>query len=353
MFIMTKNGLINTLTPVQKKSIHHLVAPTWIFNAGISKGKYHDRQDLGVILQPQATIRIRQVNPHFKDKLTVRLLNDDRLTEKKEGVTSEWSTIQADAISVPFIDTPYGDQNAEVEYTIEGKQIPLPIYQPCGNKMEFFQQWDKEQAGFALVQGPSFQLLVPAKDKEALRNLKEFKSIDELIQYYEEIFQLFNDMIGLEDTDTGTNKMSQNRYFLKADAHGAGGAYYSHDYTANSYATVDMWLKKNNWGPLHEIAHGYQAAFDNKGMYTGEVSNNLFGVQHQYSKNGKDADKIGWLFDYGKKESVEKNLYQAIIKEGKGYTEVDDLRFQLILLTMLKQKAGNEAFTHLYREYRK
>ncbi|MEV2770450.1 putative mucin/carbohydrate-binding domain-containing protein, partial [Paenibacillus larvae] len=286
MFIMTKNGLINTLTPVQKKSIHHLVAPTWIFNAGISKGKYHDRQDLGVILQPQATIRIRQVNPHFKDKLTVRLLNDDRLTEKKEGVTSEWSTIQADAISVPFIDTPYGDQNAEVEYTIEGKQIPLPIYQPCGNKMEFFQQWDKEQAGFALVQGPSFQLLVPAKDKEALRNLKEFKSIDELIQYYEEIFQLFNDMIGLEDTDTGTNKMSQNRYFLKADAHGAGGAYYSHDYTANSYATVDMWLKKNNWGPLHEIAHGYQAAFDNKGMYTGEVSNNLFGVQHQYSKNG-------------------------------------------------------------------
>ncbi|MDT2261818.1 hypothetical protein P7H06_23255 [Paenibacillus larvae] len=72
---------------------------------------------------------------------------------------------------------------------------------------------------------------------------------------------------------------------------------------------------------------------------TGEVSNNLFGVQHQYSKNGKDADKIGWLFDYGKKESVEKNLYQAIIKEGKGYTEVDDLRFQLILLTMLKQKS--------------
>ncbi|MDT2261816.1 hypothetical protein P7H06_23245 [Paenibacillus larvae] len=84
---------------------------------------------------------------------------------------------------MPFIDTPYGDQNAEVEYTIEGKQIPLPIYQPCGNKMEFFQQWDKEQAGFALVQGPSFQLLVPAKDKEASRNLKSFKSIDELIQH--------------------------------------------------------------------------------------------------------------------------------------------------------------------------
>ncbi|QHZ52998.1 putative mucin/carbohydrate-binding domain-containing protein [Paenibacillus larvae] len=338
---------------LQRKNIHHLEAPTWIFNAGISKGKYHDRQDLGVLLQPQATIRIRQVNPHFNDKLIVRLLNDDQNTEKKETITSEWSTIQADAISVPFIDTPYGDQNAEVEYNIEGKQIPLPIYQPCGNEMEFFQQWDNEQAGFALVQGPSFQLLVPKKDKEFLRNLKDFKSIDELIQYYEEIFHLYNDMIGLEDTDTGTNRMSKNRYFLKADVNGCGGACYYDWCTVNSEDTVDMWLKKNNWGPLHEIGHGYQAAFDDKGMYTGEVSNNLFGVQHQYSKNGKDADKIGWLFNYGKKESVEKNLYQAIIKEGKGYEEVNDLRFKLILLTMLKQKAGNEAFTHLYREYRK
>ncbi|MDT2249141.1 hypothetical protein P7H16_22560 [Paenibacillus larvae] len=42
----------------------------------------------------------------------------------------------------------------------------------------------------------------------------------------------------------------------------------------------------------------------------------------------------------GKKKVWKKNLYQAIIKEGKGYTEVDDLRFQLILLTMLKQKLG-------------
>ncbi|MDT2288682.1 hypothetical protein P7H17_25195 [Paenibacillus larvae] len=31
----------------------------------------------------------------------------------------------------------------------------------------------------------------------------------------------------------------------------------------------------------------------------------------------KDADKIGWLFNYGKKESVEKELYQAIIKRSR------------------------------------
>ncbi|MDT2305852.1 hypothetical protein P7H21_20605 [Paenibacillus larvae] len=113
--------------------------------------------------------------------------------------------------------------------------------------------------------------------------------------------------------------------------------------------------QKKKQGPLRKIAHGYQAAFDNKGMYTGEVSNNLFGVQHRYSKNGKDADKMVAYLIMGKKKVWKKNLYQAIIKEGKGgYTEVDDLRFQLILLTMLKQKAGNEAFTHLLsRTYRR
>ncbi|MDT2242927.1 hypothetical protein P7H22_24925 [Paenibacillus larvae] len=32
---------------------------------------------------------------------------------------------------------------------------------------------------------------------------------------------------------------------------------------------------KNNWGPFMK-SHGYQAAFDDKGIYTGEVSANLF-----------------------------------------------------------------------------
>ncbi|WP_249274458.1 putative mucin/carbohydrate-binding domain-containing protein [Candidatus Enterococcus clewellii] len=110
-------------------------------------------------------------------------------------------------------------------------------------------------------------------------------------------------------------------------------------------------MRKRSWGTLHEIAHGYQAGFDNQGMFTGEVSNNLFGVQHEYEKYGKSADQTSWLFDYGKKNEVEQNLYNKLVKGDETYESID-LREKLILMTMLKQKAGNEAFTKMYQGYR-
>ena len=49
------------------------------------------------------------------------------------------------------------------------------------------------------------------------------------------------------------------------------------------------------------------------------------------------ADQVGWLFNFGKKEQVERNLYNALMKENKNYDDLD-LRQKLILLTMAKQK---------------
>ncbi|EMA6341612.1 M60 family metallopeptidase [Bacillus cytotoxicus] len=335
------------------KEIFSLEAPIWIFQAGITKGVFHDRQDLGFILQANTTLKVRQTNPNFKNELTLRLLSNDSKTEKSIQVGSKWVTVQADVPVVPFVDTPYDENGATIEYQVgsEQPQKPLPIYQEKGNESAFFKTWDQFDGEYALVKGTSFQLFVPKKDKESLRNLKDFQSLDELIHYYEEIFTMYDSMIGL-DGSAPENKKGQNRYFLKADASGVGGAYYGHYWAANSTDSVDMWLGKLSWGTLHEIAHGYQAGFDNQGMYTGEVSNNLFGVQYQYSKYGKKADQIGWLFNYGKKESVEKNLYNAVIKNKKSYDALD-LRQKLIMLTMAKQKAGNEAFTKMYQGYRK
>ncbi|WP_371411522.1 putative mucin/carbohydrate-binding domain-containing protein [Bacillus toyonensis] len=254
---------------------------------------------------------------------------------------------------MPFVNTPYGTTNAKLEYQMESDQVqkPLPVYQERGNVEQFFQTWDQYDGDYALIKGKNFQLFVPKRDKGLIKNLKDFKSLDELIAYLDEVFAFNNQIIGL-DNSTPTDKLSENRYFLKADSHGAGGAYYGTHWTANSYATTDMWIEKVSWGMLHEIAHGYQAGFEGQGMYTGEVSNNLFAVQYQYEKYGKKADQIGWLFDYGKKDKVEKNLYSALIKNNGSYDSVD-LREKLILLTMLKQKAGDEAFTKMYQGYRK
>lgn len=334
------------------EEIYSIEEPTWLFKAGTSKGKYHDRQDLGVILEPNTTIKIRQENPNFKGDVTLRLLTNDSKTEKSSKIGTEWVSVKTDASAVPFIETPYGENNATVEYEITGKFKMLSVFNQKTTEKEFFEEWDAEDGEFALIQSKSFQLFIPKLDKEAVRQLKDFTSINELVTYYEEIFTHYNKMLGLDPKDTETDKLNQNRYFMKADKNGAGGAYYSSNWTASTSNSVSMWLKKNSWGALHEIGHGYQAGFDGKGMYTGEVSNNLYAADFQYSQYGKEADKKGWMFEGGK-EIVERNLYQAMIKDGKSYSSTENHRFRLILLAMMKQKAGNDAFIKMNQEYRR
>ncbi|EOS8093554.1 enhancin [Enterococcus hirae] len=338
---------------VTSKEIFSIPEPTWIFNSGMSKGKNHDRQDLGFILSENTELRMRQTNAHFKNKLKLRLLGNDKKNEKSIEVGSNWVSIRADEPLVPFVDTPYGEGSAQIEYeVVTSKEMKaLPVYEYHGNETMFFSMWDTEDAEYALIQGVDFQLLVPKLDKELVRNLKDFPSIDALIEYHHGIFALFNGIAGF-DGSAPENQNGANSYFLKADDSGAGAAYYGGDWTANSEPTTDMWLKELSWATLHEIAHGYQAGFDGQDMYTGEVSNNLFGVQYQYEKYGKKADDIGWLFNLGKKEEVENKLYDKLIRDGDTYHDVD-VREQLILLTMFKQKAGNDSFTKIYQEYRK
>lgn len=154
---------------VEEKEIFNIPEPTWIFNAGMSKGKNHDRQDLGFILRENTELRMRQTNPNFKGKLTVRLLGNDSKIEKSVQVGTDWTTIQASDPLVPFVDTPYGDNAAQLEYEINDSksQKPLPIYEYHNNRDEFFNTWDKFDGNYALIKGVDFQLLIPKKTKKA------------------------------------------------------------------------------------------------------------------------------------------------------------------------------------------
>lgn len=340
----------------QVKDVFSIPEPTWIYQAGIKKGRHHDRQDLGMILNENTVLKVRQVNPNFKEHLSVRLLGNDSQVEKVVTVGAEWTQISAASALVPFVDTPYGNVSAQLEYEVADAKAfkPLPTYRYQTNAKEFFDRWDQSDGSYALVQGKDFQLLIPKVDKEQVRNLKDYASLDELIENYTEIFAYYNQVAGF-DGSAPENQNGQNRYFIKADIHGSGGAYYGDNWTASSSNNVAMWLKKVDWGTLHEIAHGYQAGFDGVGLYTGEVSNNLFATQYQYNKYGKEADKIGWLFNLGKKEEVERQLYEKMITNNGTYNDTNaaDVREKLILLTMLKQKAGDSSFTKMYQGYRK
>lgn len=341
--------------PVKEQTIKHVTEPTWLFDANISRGGYHDRQDLGFILRKNTPLKIRQSNPNFKEKINVRLLGNDDTIEKEVSVGSDWVTISAPNDLVPFVDSPFGNISAILQYQVDSNQTQktLPVYQLNGNTQSFFRTWDQQDSEYALIKGKDFQMFAPKIDKPALKSLKDFTSLNDLIGYFDGIFARFDQMIGL-DNSSPIHRRPETRYFIKADKNGVGYAYYGKYWTALSKDEIgEMWLAKNTWGTLHEIAHGYQAGFDNNGMYTGEVSNNLFGAQYQYEELGKStADRIGWLFDYGKKTQIDNDLYNELINKNKGYNEVSDLRLKLLMLALLKQKAGDNAFTELYRNYR-
>lgn len=155
---------------VKSKEITSLEEPTWVFKTGMSRAKYHDRQDLGVVLNAGATIKIRKSsNADGYKSLSLWLLANDRKLEKSVTVTNDWQTVTTTSSVVPFINTPYGEKNAEIEYEIEGASTQLPIYDQKNSEAAFFSDWDASNAGFGLIKSDKFQLLIPGAEKNKIR----------------------------------------------------------------------------------------------------------------------------------------------------------------------------------------
>lgn len=168
-------------TITQSKSLYTLPRPEWLDAAGMSKGIGHDRQHLGIILPAGQVLRVRQTNTAFTAKLKLRLLNDDNKTEAEFNVGSEWVEARVNAVSVPFIDTPYVAGAPAVEFDSPETAKALPVYRKGENEAAFFARWDAQDAEFSLVDSEYATLLVPKVSKNDLKSLGEAKNIDGLI----------------------------------------------------------------------------------------------------------------------------------------------------------------------------
>lgn len=325
--------------------------PTNTLNAGILMGNGHDRQDLGIQLEKNSIIKIKQVNPNFKESLSLRLLTNDSQTETYTTFSDKEVQVTAKDLSVPFIDTPYIQANGEkpkVEVIIEGGRRELPIYNQKNSLTDFSNKWATNR-GYALLQGSKFQTLFPEENKEQVLST----DLNHVIDLYDnEIIGFYNKLIGLSDQASNPiNQASNRRYFYKADIHGAGGLYYGVSWAAQTSSSADAWLS-DGWGVLHETGHGYQGSFMGKGMNTGEVWNNIYGVIYDYKHMGKEkADKNSWLYDYGKKIGIE-NYFKQLIANGNMNYNNQGLREQLLILSNLIDKSGNQGLQYFYTKYR-
>lgn len=141
------------------------IKPTNTLNAGILMGSGHDRQDLGIQLEKDSVIKIKQINPNFKENLSLRLLTNDSHTESSINFSKDEVEVVAKDLSVPFIDTPYNQENGElpkVEIVVEGKKRELPKYNQAVSLKEFRKKWNTI-GGYALLQGNRFQTLFQKK----------------------------------------------------------------------------------------------------------------------------------------------------------------------------------------------
>lgn len=338
-------------TEVHQKELSTLENPIWMSKQGLTKGTGHDRQDLGVVLPAGETIEVRQTNPNFKGNVMLELLNDDRNTEKTVGVGSNWVTITADAASVPFAKTTFTDEKPIIEYKVGELAKELPRFKPKEDEKAFFAKWDSSGAAFALVGNDYIQILVPAQDKAYLKKMNDFKSIDALLGYYDTLFETYNKLEGLSFTpEKATDKNIANRYFAKADKHGPGGAYYGVSYTAqSSSSTIACWLQPG-WGGLHEIGHGYQGSFMNDGTFgTGEVWNNLYADSMQKKMLGTNYYS-GWL--YSGNVAIEETVFNNYVFNEKKSASSWGTREKLYALVLMKDKAGDDAFTHFNQSHR-
>lgn len=329
-----------------------LVYPAWIWNSGMAKGIYHDRQSLGVILPAGASLSIRCSNS-IESTLTLNLLNDDRHTESQINITGEWSTFTATHACVPFIETPYSPILAKIEFITTGEK-QLPVYTPTSDAQAFLDNWEHWGAEFALIITTYAALLVPAGDKSKIVELHQGSGLNQLESYYTSIFEFYNALAGISfDATIPTDKNIANRYFMKADLHGSGSAYYGHAWTAETNNTIrNFWLdpRPENWGCLHEIAHGYQGAFMyNSTVHTGEVWNNLYATYYQHKMLGDCVYELGWM--YGGNAQGTFTALQKLFDSGSPISTWQ-LHEILFFYMFIFDKATEQAFTVFNQTYR-
>jgi len=346
------NMAMNTTTI---KKIYTLENPTWLSNAGVSKGILHDRQHLGIILVAGDELKIRQINQAISTDLQLRLLNDDCQTESTFSVGKEWLTVKNEFPSVPFIDTPYITEEPTIEYSYPESSKTLPVYRKNSSESNFFALWDSQDAEFAVVDSDYIILLVPKFDKERLRKLEWVPNIDGLIHYYDNLFTLYNDLAGLSfEPHRESDKNIPNRYFVKADKGGVGGAYYGGSWTAESSNSIaSFWLtpRPDNWGSLHEIGHGYQGHFmQDSGFDVREVWNNIYAATYQNIYLAGKVWRDGWLFG-GKAQELFDTIRGYITTQKAVNTW--DLQQKLYFLMLMKERAGDAAFAHFNQRHRK
>lgn len=322
---------------------------------GTNRGNWHDRQDLGMYMPQGSSFEARIKNyDEFKQEIALDVLNDDSQTEKEYKLKADgaWVKIEATVDSVPFVKTTFGINIAptiEIRKTVNTKN--LIKYTQGGDESKFFTDWQSSGDKFAVIEGKSLTMLVPIKNINDIvhqnASAYQFKTIGEMLKYYDDFTAQYDNFLGLEyNAKDYLNNNVKTKYFVKANKHGAGAAYYTGNHTAQNGDNISGYLSRG-WLNLHEFGHGYQGTIANQELALGEVTNNVLGYFFQQTFLTKGDN--GWM---GDKQEIEKDMKNARGKATK-FNDMNERQKLYVLVNILDKLGPEKTWATMNTDYRK
>ena len=321
--------------------------------AGTLRGQNHMRQSLDIVVPANTKAYIRSKDVVNKKQLTAELITDSSKSDARTNfaLDNQWHEIQASKDGALFIKTPSNlDGPVDVEYYVEGnKGVDMPHYKLNGDIEKFKRDWQETDAAFAVAESEHSQILIPHVDKDYVLDMENtsnpigFKSLDETLNYHEDMLKHYDHWLGLDDSsDIDAN--SPQQYFIRADKTGAGAAYYNPDHTATNGDSVVPFLSRS-WLLLHEVGHGYDGYIVHPNTATDivllETWNNIYGNLMVSTVDPKQGD---WLYG-GKQEAYQKQELDKMTKSDDDYQFIrQSFKSRLNIMATLVRGTGEESF---------
>ena len=338
--------------PMIERTFYSLPSVKNISDMGIHRGNNHDRQMLGLFIEKDSNISIRRVSGD--ENLNFTMINNDQKLESKKIVDTNWQDVQFSNSYTPFIQTLYS-QSSPIKVEIKWDEADtgvkeLNYYHYGDNEEQFFEKWENDINSYAFVEGEALGVLVPFHDREKISNYyaKGFPTLDKFLEYYKKVVDKADEMIGLEyNPKDSIDQNVKTKFFVKANVNGVGAAYYDTDHVGVNSSSVASFFEAN-WGGLHELAHGYQGYFGDKGIGLGEVSNNVFGY---YIQNNPDIYTFSdrWL---GNLEDIEDG-YNKIRLDGGTFEDLNVEGRLYFIINFLESFEGEKTYGKLAKIYRR
>ena len=334
-------------------TIKNVVRGSNTTQAGTLRGQNHMRQSLDIVVPANTKAYIRSKDVVNKKQLTAELITDSSKSDARTNfaLDNQWHEIQASKDGALFIKTPSNlDGPVDVEYYVEGnKGVDMPHYKLNGDIEKFKRDWQESDAAFAVAESEHSQILIPHVDKDYVLDMENttnpigFKSLDETLNYHEDMLKHYDHWLGLDDSsDIDAN--SPQQYFIRADKTGAGAAYYNPDHTATNGDSVVPFLSRS-WLLLHEVGHGYDGYVVHPNTATDivllETWNNIYGNLMVSTVDPKQGD---WLYG-GKQEAYKKQELDKMTQQGDEYQFIrQSFKSRLNIMATLVRGTGEESF---------